>query len=222
MKKNLIFGCSALGRRLFHNLKNEGHTTAAFVVDDNYCHQEQFYGLPLVPYSKMEKLFPPAEYEVYVAIGYTDMNAGRKKVMERLLERGYSLPNYIHPSVIRDGVTMGLGNLIFAGSILDMDAKIGDGNMLFQGVIISHDTKIGSYNYFSPSVALAGDITAGNQNFFGLNCSVKNGVRIGDCCLIGSSAYVSRDLKDGRVLLPAKSILVRADSRDIISWVIET
>lgn len=221
MEKKLIFGCSTMARRLFQNLKNDGCSVAAFVVDDAYCRQDQFCGLPLVPYSRMEKLFPPADYEAYVTIGYTDMNARRKEVTERLLALGYSLPNYVHSSVICDQVTMGMGNLFFPGSILDMDVKIGDGNIFVQGSFIAHDVSIGNYNFLSARVALAGDITVGNQNFFGLNCSVRNGVRIGDRCLMGASAYVARDLRDGRVLLPAKSILVRADSRDIINWVME-
>lgn len=219
MKEKLIFGCSAMARRLFYNLKIEGYTTVAFIVDDNYWQQDQFCGLPLVPYSKMEKLFPPTEYEIFVTIGYTDMNSHRKQAIERMLELGYSLPNYIHPSVICDGVTFGVGNLLFPGSILDMDIQIGDGNIFIQGGFIAHDSKIGNYNFISGRVAIAGDVTVGNQNFLGLNCTVKNGVKIGDCCLVGASAYVTKDLKDGAVLIPSKSVLVRADSRDLISWV---
>lgn len=219
MKGKLIFGCSALAHRLLYNLKNEGDTTTAFVVDDSYCDQDQFCGIPVVPYSKMEKLFPKTEYEVYVAIGYTGMNAGRKEVMERLFTLGYSLPNYVHRSVICDGVTMGVGNLLFHGSILDMDVQIGNGNIFYPGALISHDTQVGSYNFFAPRAALAGSITVGNQNFFGLNCSVKNGVRIGDYCLIGASAYAASDLKDGSVLVPSRSALLEADSGDIIKLV---
>lgn len=216
MKKKLIFGCSALARRLFHYLKNEGYTTTAFVVDDNYCDKGQYCGIPLVPYSQMEELFPGTEHETYVAIGYTDMNAGRKKVMERLLTLGYTLPNYVHRSVICDGVTMGVGNLLFPGAVLDMDVQIGDGNIFFPGALISHDTQVGSYNFFAPRAALAGDIIVGNQNFFGINCSVKNRVRIGDHCLIGAAAYAAGDLKDGSVLVPPRSTLLEKDSRDVI------
>lgn len=208
MKGKLIFGCSALARRLFQNLENEGYYIAAFAADDNYCQQDRFCDRPLVPYSKMEELFPPKGYEVYVTIGYTDMNGKRKDAIERLLALGYSLPNYIHRSVIYDGVTMGIGNLVFAGSILDMDTQIGDGNMLLQGVLISHDIQMGDYNFFAPRAALAGDVTIGNQNFFGLNCSIKNGVKIGDRCLIGASAYAAQDLKDGSVLRASRSILL--------------
>lgn len=221
VKKKLIFGCSALARRLFYSFKIEREPISAFVADDNYCDKGHFCGIPLVQYSKMEESFPAAEYEAYIAIGYSDMNAGRKKVMERLSALGYSLPNYIHPSAICTAVIMGVGNLIFAGSVLDMDVQIGDGNILFPGVMISHDTKIGSYNFFAPRATLAGDITIGKQNFFGLNCSVKNGVEIGDRCLIGASAYTTHDLKDGSVLAAPKSTLLERNSIDIIKSVVK-
>lgn len=215
MKKKLIFGCSALARRLFQNLKSEGYTTDAFVVDDNYCNQDQFCDVPLIPYSKMEELFPVTEYEAYVTIGYTGMNSKRKDVIERLLALGYSLPNYIHHSVICDSVTMGSGNLFFPGSIME-DIKIGNGNIFLTGVLISHDAKIGSYNFFASRTTFSGNISTGNQNFFGLNCSIKDGVKIGNRCFIGASAYVSQNLKDGNVLVPARSMLLEKDSSDII------
>lgn len=216
MKKKFIFGCTSLARRLFYNLKKDGYIISAFVVDDNYCGQDQFCAVPLVPYSKLEELFPIAEYEAYVAIGYTNMNVGRKEVMERLFAMGYSLPNYIHQSVVCDGATMGEGNLIFAGSILDLDVQIGSGNIFFPGVLISHDAQIGNYNFFAPRAVLAGDISVGNQNFFGLNCSIKNEVKIGNSCFIGASAYVTQDLIDRSVLVPSRSTLLEKDSDDVM------
>lgn len=216
MKRKFIFGCSTLAQSLFYHLKNDGYTTVAFVVDDNYCDQDQFCGIPLVPYSKMEKLLPATEHEAYIAIGYTDMNAVRKEVMERLFALGYSLPNYIHHSVICENVTMGKGNLFFPGLILDLDVQIADGNIFFPGSLISHDAKIGNYNFFAPRTVLAGNVVIENQNFLGLNCSVKNGTRIGNSCFIGASAYVAQDLKDRSVIVPPRSTLLKKDCYDVM------
>lgn len=219
MSRNFIFGCTSLARRLFYSLKNDGYITDAFVVDDDYCNQDQFCSIPIVPYSKISQLFPATEYEAYIAIGYTDMNARRKEIMERLLIVGYSLPNYVHHSVICDGVSMGFGNLIFPGTVLDMDVKIGNGNILFPGVLISHDTKINNYNFFAPRATLAGDVTVGSQSFFGLNCSIRNGIKVGDACFIGASAYAAHDLKDRSVLVPPRSTFLEKDSYDVMrNW----
>lgn len=56
MKEKIIFGCSALARRLFHDRKNGGHIATVFVVDDSYCDKDQFCSIPLVSYSKMGKI----------------------------------------------------------------------------------------------------------------------------------------------------------------------
>ena len=206
---------------LFYHLKNEGNTPEAFVLDDIYCNCDRFCGIPLVPYSRISELFPAADYEAYVAIGYSEMNEVRKNITERLLSDGYSLPNYIHPSVINDSAIIGIGNLIFAGSIIDLHTQIGNGNIFYPGVMVSHDVKIGNYNFFASRSVLAGNIIIKNQCFFGLNCSVKNGIKIGDSCLAGASAYVSRNLKDGDVLLPPKSILLEKEngSKEMIKLV---
>lgn len=219
MSRNFIFGCTSLARRLFYSLKNDGYITDAFVVDDKYCDQDQFCGISLAPYSKVEKLFPATEYDAYVAVGYTSMNAVRKEVIERLLALGYSLPNYIHRSAICENVTIGKGNLLFPGSFFDLDIQIGDGNVFFPGVLISHDAKINNYNFFAPRATLAGGITVGSQNFFGLNCSVGNGIKIGDSCFIGASAYAAHDLNDRDVLVPPRSTLMEKDSYDVMrNW----
>lgn len=223
MKKTFIFGCSSLGEMLFYHLKNEGHMPEAFVLDDAYCNCDQFCGIPLIPYSKISKLLPAVDYEAYVAIGYSEMNEVRKNVTERLLAGGYSLPNYIHPSVINDSTAIGTGNLIFAGSIIDLYTEIGNSNIFYPGVMVSHDVKIGDYNFFASRSVLAGNIIIENQCFLGLNCSVKNSVKIGNNCLVGASAYVSRNLKDNSVLLPPKSVLLEKEngSKEMIKLVMK-
>lgn len=220
MKKEVfIFGIGALGKLLFAYLQDEGITPAAFVVDDPYCHGEKYFDIPVVPYSKMSELLPAEEYAAYVAVGYGRMNAVRRDVSCRLLRAGYDLPNYIHPSAIDLSVDKGVGNLIFPGTILDAYARIGDGNIFYPCTTVAHDAELGSYNFFAPRAALAGDVTVGDRCFLGLNCSVKNGVRIGDRCLIGASAYAAHDLEAGSVLVPSRSVLLEADSEEMIKKV---
>ena len=220
MKKSFIFGCTSLGRVLFHYLSKEGRAPNAFVVDDAYRKADSFFGLPLIPSSALREACPPEEYEAYVAIGYTNMNAVREKTMRGLRSEGYELPNFIHSSVIREFESIGVGNLVFPGVILDAFTQLGDGNVLYPGGMVSHDTIIGSYNFFAPRAALAGDVAVGNRCFFGLNCTVKNEVRIEDRCLIGAGAYVNRSLAPGSVLVPPRSVLLDRDSEEAIRGVI--
>lgn len=223
-QKTFIFGIGALGKLLFYHLQSEGHAPVAFVVDDAYCDCERYCDRPVVPYSRALDIFPAADYAAYVAIGYSGMNIVRQDVSRRLLRAGYSLPNYIHPSVIaaidlsRD---MGVGNLIFLQTNLDAYTQIGDGNIFYPDTMIGHDVKLGSYNFFSGRSSLAGDLIVGDRCFFGLNCTVKNGVRIADRCLIGAAAYVARDLESGSVLVPPRSVLLESDSEELIKKVMK-
>lgn len=220
-KKTFIFGIGPLGKLLLYYLRREGRTPAAFVIDDAYCDREAYCDIPVVPYSKILEDLPAEEYAAYVAIGYGGMNAARRDVSRRLLQAGYSLPNYIHPAAIDFTENMGVGNLIFPGTILDAYTEIGDGNIFYPGSMIAHDVKLGNYYFFAPRAVLAGGIMVGDQCFFGLNCSVKNGIRIEDRCLLGASAYAAHDLKKGSVLVPAQSILLGSDSEATIKKVMQ-
>ena len=220
--KTFIFGAGALAQVLFYHLEKAGCAPDGFVVDDTwYKGETSICGLPLVPFSSMEKRFPPTKYGAYVAIGYGKMNAGRQDVFYRLRSMGYWLPNYIHPSVINDTAVMGEGNLIFAGTMFDSYSELGDGNMFYPAVMIGHGCKIGNFNFFSGRTALAGDVVVGNRCFFGLNCSVTNGLVIPDRCLIGAGAFASVPLTEGCVLAAPRSVLLEKDSEMVINRVMK-
>ena len=219
--KTFIFGAGALAKVLLCYLQQEGKAPEGFVVDDAWCREESFCGLPLVPFSRVRETFPPAEYGAYVAVGYGKMNAGRRDAFLRLRELGYRMPNYLHASVLNACASMGEGNLVFPGVILDAGSEIGDGNVFYPAALLAHDSWIGSFNFFAPRSALAGDITVGDRCFFGLNCSVKNGLRIGDRCLIGAGAYAAANLPEGSVLAAPRSVLLEKDSETIIEKVMK-
>ena len=219
--KTFIFGASALAKVLLTYLQQEGKAPEGFVVDDAWCREETFCGLPLIPFSRMQERFPADGYGVYVAIGYGKMNAVRRDAFLRLRGLGYAAPNYLHASVLDASHAMGEGNLIFPGVILDAGSEIGDGNVFYPAALIAHDSRIGSFNFFAPRAALAGDITVGNRCFFGLNCSVKNGLTIGDRCLLGAGAFAAADLAEGSVLAAPRSVLLEKDSETIIEKVMK-
>ncbi len=220
-EKTFIFGAGALARVLFYYLDQAGQTPRGFVVDDAWCTDESFCGLPQVPFSRIAEHFPPAEYSVYVAVGYGKMNAARKDAFLRLRALGYQTPNFIHSSVLNASIAIGKGNLVFPGVILDAFTEIGDCNVFYPSVMIAHDSRIGSFNFFAPRAALAGDIVVRDRCFFGLNCSVKNGITIADRCLLGAGVFAATDLTEGSVLVPARSVLLNADSDDMIQKVMK-
>ncbi len=219
--KAFLFGAGSLAKVLLYYLRQEGREPEAFVVDDAYFRESVFCGLQVVPFSRAQDLLPPEEYNVYVAIGYGNMNTGRKNAITRMRSMGYKTPNYVHPSVLNASSAMGIGNLLFPGVVLDAYVEIGDGNILYPSVFVAHDCVIGDFNFFAPRVALAGDITVGNCCFFGLNCSVKNGLKIANDCLIGAGAYAAADLAEGTVLVPPRSVFLNADSKEIIKKVMK-
>ncbi|MFC2176378.1 transferase, partial [Bacteroidota bacterium] len=97
MKKQLvIFGVGELGQLAqFYFSNDSDYEVVAFTVDRAYVTESEYLGLPLVPFDELKKTYPPAEYELYVAIGYTKLNENRIKKYYEAKSKGYSLASYV-------------------------------------------------------------------------------------------------------------------------------
>ncbi|GHU78614.1 hypothetical protein FACS1894188_13580 [Clostridia bacterium] len=162
-------------------------------------------GLPVVPFDCVENEYSPVDFEIYIATGYNGMNKLRRDKFYEAKEKGYKLPNWIHPSASMYSESIGEGNLIFENVQLGIDCAIGNGNIFLPSALISHHTRVEDFNYFAPRAALAGDCKVGNNCFFGINCTVINGLTISDYTLIGAGVCLSMCTSAGDVILPALS-----------------
>jgi FlaA1/EpsC-like NDP-sugar epimerase len=62
MEKVIIFGADQFAELIFHFLKNDRrYQVCAFCVDAEYRDSERKFGLPVVEFEKVEKLFPPPQ-----------------------------------------------------------------------------------------------------------------------------------------------------------------
>ena len=90
----IIFGTgpqARLARRFFD--ADSSFDVVAFTADEEFLEADSFDNLPCVPFEKATSIFPPESFDLFVAIGYTDMNRLRQEKYEQALARGYSLPS---------------------------------------------------------------------------------------------------------------------------------
>lgn len=215
--RKFIFGKATLAKILAKLLLESNITPEAFVVDDTYfVPNEEYFGIPVISQSTFVKICPPCEGEIFVTVGYSNMNHNRKIICEKFMGLGYKLGTYVHPSALIDSDSkIGGGSLIFQLVEIDAFSNIGIGNILLPKVHISHEAKIGDYNYFGPCACFCGNVTLGNQCFIGANACIKNGVKIYDKCLVGASSYVAHDLEEERVIVPERSVILNKKSSEI-------
>jgi len=148
---------------------------------------------------------------VLVAIGN---NRIRHAKLLELQAAGVRLCSLIHPAAtISRYVALGEGSVVFAGAVVNVDARIGLGAILNTGCSIDHDCELGAAVHVSPGARLAGGVTVGNLSWIGIGASVRQLVRIGAGVMVGAGAAVMADVADELTVVgvPAR-ILTKANA----------
>jgi len=96
MKDLIIFGSAEIADLAYYYFKNDSkYRIVAFTVDDSYLKIETFNGLPIIPYSKVDKLFPPETHSMHVALSYARLNQLREEKFIESKAKGYKLATYV-------------------------------------------------------------------------------------------------------------------------------
>ncbi len=146
---------------------------------------------------------------INVVLGIGDPET-KLKISSALSSTNSSYPNIIHPSVhiSSDGVVLGKGCVICAGTILTCNIEVKDFVTLNLLCTVGHDTVIGNYASFMPSVNISGEVVVHDKVYVGTGATIINQVCIGTASIIGAGAVVVQDIPAfcTAVGIPAKPI----------------
>ncbi len=171
---------------------------AGFTVDAKYIDGARYMDLPLVPYEALAQHFPPAEFDLFVAIGYTNLNAVRAQRCQQAREQGYGLATYVssHASVW-PGLQIGGNSLIMEGNFIQPFATLGEGVIMFCGSVVSHHCNIGDHCFIGSGAIICGGVRIGERSFIGANATVREHLQVGRDCIVGAGVMVLKDTADG-------------------------
>jgi len=210
-RKTVIFGIGKIGE-VVHDLmtREAGMDVVAWTVDRAFITAPEKEGLPVVPFDELVARFPPAEVDLFVAIGYHDMNAVRSCTMEAARAMGYTMPAFIHPEAgLPQGTPVGENSFIMRDVHVHPRATIGRNVFVWSGAIVGHHTRIGDHCWVTSGANIAGACTIGDHTFLAINATIGNGVAIGRRCFIGANALVVKDLADEQVVIAAADKPIR-------------
>ncbi|MEQ8390866.1 MAG: acetyltransferase [Thalassospira sp.] len=216
MKKLVIFGSAEIASLAkFYFSHDSDYEVAAFVVDDEFVDGDEFAGLPLVPFSRVVDLYPPAEYDMHVALSYRHLNKLREEKYHQAKGAGYYLASYVcSKSVSWPDLVVGDNCFILENQTIQPTVKIGNNVMVWSGNHLGHGTYINDHVYISSHVCIAGHCSVGERSFLGVNATVKDFTSIGKDCFVAMDASVVRDADDGTVVIGATgTVLVGGDRR---------
>ncbi len=216
-KKLIIIGNTSNARLTKFFFENDSnYEVAAFSVNEKYITENTFEGIPVVPFENLEKDFPAAEYDVFVAVGYNNMNKIREQLYYECKKKGYFLPNYISSrcSFLTKEI-IGDNNLILEDNTIQPFVKIGSNNVLWSGNHIGHDTVIGDHNFLTSHVVVSGFVTIENNCFIGVNATLRDAITIASETLIAAGCIIMKDTQKEDVYVPARSVKLEKKSSEI-------
>lgn len=206
--KCIIIGAGGHGKVIADILSLDNNIECIGFIDDNKDKQGKkiIYGLRVIGKLSQIEEKVPKEIKCICAIGH---NYFRRKIFNKLTDKGYDFINAIHPTAyISKDAKLGKGISICGHAFVGPGSILGNNIIVNTSASIDHDNIIKNHAQITPGVHLGGDVTIGENVMIGLGANVIQKINIGEYSLIGAGAVVVKDIppKSLCVGIPAKQI----------------
>ncbi len=216
MKRLVIYGTGLIAEvASFYFERETSYTIAAFTNAAEFITDETFHGHPLVPFEDIENRYPPADYDMFIALGYTKTNQVRQARYLEAKQKGYACATYISPKATYYGTPVGENCFILENNVVQPFTRIGDNVTLWSGNHIGHHSTIKSHCFISSHVVISGNVVINENCFLGVNSTLRDNIELGDFTVVSSGAVVMKDCESRSLVLPAQSTY-RILDKDVI------
>lgn len=215
LKKVIIFGTGNFAEIIYIYLKQSTEfEVVAFTVNEWALKDNQtFCNLPVVPFETVQAIYPCTKFEMFIAIGYTNMNKKRAKIFDEAKTKGYKLISYVHPTTsISEEFRMGENCFIFENNVIQPFVTLGNDIIIWTGNVISHHTTINNHCFIVSHSAIAGNVTINSFCFIGMNATIRNGIKIARETVIGAGAIILSDTEEKGVYTNKSTIKLNITS----------
>lgn len=194
-KKLVIFGVNDYAKLAhFYFSTYSNYEVAGFTVDSAYQKVKTLCDLPVIAFEEISKCFSPKQCDMFVAIGYSQLNANRKEKYIASKALGYKLASFIssNATILNDG-QIGENCFILENNTIQPFVTIGNNVTMWSGNHIGHHSSIKDHCFISSHVVVSGGVQIGEQCFIGVNATLRDYIKIGNKCVIGAGALILAD-----------------------------
>lgn len=218
MKPIILFGTGKIAEVMLYFFRHASdRTVVACTVDRNYVPGPVWEGVPVVPFDELAAAYPADQFEVFVALGYQDMNELRAAKCAELRALGYTLASYIHPqSGVPSDLVHGDNCFIMNNVMIHPCVKLGNNVFVWSGAMIGHHSTVEDNCWLTSSANVSGVVTVGSNTFLAVNSTIGHGVKIGQRCFIGANALVTQCTEDDQVYVSASTKPFRLNSQQFM------
>ncbi len=193
-KPVVVFGKGQMAELTKFYFENDSKfNIVAFCLNEKYIEEESYLGLPMVKFEDIEQHYPPSDFDMFIAVGYSGLNSLRKEKYFEAKAKGYKLVSYISSKTTYWNTEVGENCFIFENNSIMAFCKIGNNVTVWINSILAHHAIIGDHTTITSHVAMGGNVTIGESCFFGLNSTIRNDIKIANNCIIAAGANIIKD-----------------------------
>ncbi|MEK7432696.1 MAG: acetyltransferase [Cyanobacteriota bacterium] len=218
MKKIVIFGIGKISDVLYYHLKKSNKfDIVAFTVDSEYITVENKFSLPVVSFENIVNLYPPSEFDMFISIGYQNMNKLRENKYNKAKELGYNLVNYISPNADNvSNIDIGENSVILGNCSLEPFSKVGNNTFIWSNSVIGHHSQIKDNCFISASVNIGGSSIIEDNCFIGLNSTIGHEIKLDSQTFVGAASVVLKNTESKSVFISPDTNKFRLDSESFL------
>jgi len=216
VKKLVIYGSGPIAEVAdFYFGIDSDYEVCAFTNAAEFIAGDSFNGRPMLPFEEIEKHYPPSEYEMFIAVGYTKTNQVRQQRFQEARQKGYRCASYISSKAMYYGTPVGDNCFILENNVIQPFVTIGDNVTLWSGNHIGHHSEIKDHCFISSHVVVSGRCHIDENCFLGVNSTLRDNVKLGKFTVVSSGAIVMKDCEQ-RTLVRASESDYRVVKKDLI------
>ncbi len=206
-KKVVIFGTGDFAQVAdIYLTEDSPYQVVAFTVNQKYIEANELRGHPVVPFEALKKLYPPSEFAMLVAIGFSGVNRVRAEIYRQCKELGYELISYVcSKATTWSDLDVGENTFVFEDNVIQPFVKIGNNVVLWSGNHIGHHVVIEDHCFITSHVVISGGTMIGHSCFIGVNATIRDHITIAPSNVIGAGAIIMKDTEEEDVFIAPKT-----------------
>ena len=203
-KPVVLFGSGRFARTIHYFLTHDSpFEVVATTVDGEFIGSDEAFGLPIVPFERIDERYPPDSFDMFIALGYRQMNHLREQRYATARELGYTLVTHVSPRASTwPDLVIGDNCLILDQVMVHPYVSIGSDTIIWSGAHIGHNSTVGDHCFIASRAAVSGNVRIGHHSFLGTNCTVRDGLTVAPENAIGAGVVLSKDTEPGQVVAP--------------------
>lgn len=208
MKSLYIIGAGGFSKQVVEivekmNEQQPRYQIEGLIDDDPHLSGQNILGYPVA--GNREKLKQIASRKSISAVVAISATRVRRRIVSQFPEIDWV--NLVHPSaVISRTLTMGTGNIICAGTIINPDCTIHKHCHINIGCTLGHDVTLENYATLMPGCHLSGNVCLRQHTTIGTGASILPGLSTGRNTIIGAGSVLVKSAKPNSVYtgIPAR------------------